>query len=348
MKILRSIAAASGCAIFLITPSFAETQSLSIPLDFQFLNQGNSPIDGLFLVRGGQVFVTGADGIETSSPLGPLSGAKGTSFSGAAETILGAPVVVFTKREVVIPDKLLEPKGSSSVKAVALSDTTLFVREVRMRSTEPLPAYAKQIITEFIVSQLANGKLSELGSFSFHENTFNQYLSEVWPISNSHLAIVTRSSRHSKLNTLFIFDVKKHQLVGMREFSLLQYLPATTSVWIAQSVANCDNIEDVFADAKRNAQVHRLFEGNEISCDFQSLDGMDGDIARKAQSASTVKSPSAALPMASPKTSKEFTKSLAPTPSEKPTSSTLRSVMVILIVASILGIVFYLFRRKSE
>jgi hypothetical protein len=341
MKIFKSLVTAFLCVFYWIPSSWAETQSLSVPIDFQFLNRGNSPIDGQFFIRGGQVFVTGADGTETSSSLGSLSGSKGAAFSGAAETILGAPVVVFARQEVAVPASLNNTKAT--LRAVVQPNSILFVQETRKLA----PVSPKQVVTEFAVSQLANDKLTQLGRFSFQENTFNQYLSEVWPISDAQLAIVTRSSRHSRLNTLFMFDVKKRQLVGMSEFSLLQYLPATSSVWIAQSVANCDNIEDVFAEAKRKAQVLRLFDGNEPSRDFQSLEGIDGDVLRKAETASPVKSSSASLPMVNPHSSQESLET-KPTsaPSEERPSSTPWSVIVVLIVAAI-GLLWLLVKKRK-
>lgn len=260
--------------------SSAQVQSLSVPVDVQFINKGSSRVNGQFSVRAGQIFLIDETGVEKPSSLGHLDGPKEAGFTGLAETILGAPAVVLARQEVTIPYQLLQPEGSAVVEAVVLPEATVFVQETRTTSTESSPSHERQVITGFAVSQLMNDKLTTLGKFSFHENTYNQYLTEVWPISDAVLAIVTKSSRHSRLNTLFMFDMNQHQLVGMKEFSLLQYIPSTSSVWMTQSVANCDNIEEIFAEAKSKAQTFQLFVDGGIAHDFQTLDGIDGDVAK--------------------------------------------------------------------
>lgn len=325
----------------------AQTKLLSIPVEVQFLNRGDKPIEGQFTIRSGQVFVSDGAGNETPSALGRLDGSKGAAFTGPTETILGAPAVVFARQEIETPSDLSKEKHT--IRAAAQSGATIFVRSTRTNSTEPSPSYERQVITGFIVSQQTSGSLAELGRFSFHENTFNQYLSEIWPISDEILAIVTRSSRHPKLNTLFMFDLKKHQLVGMREFSVLQYLPAVSSVWIAQSVVNCDNIDEVFAEAKRKAQVFPLFANGEISPDFQSLDGIDGNVARKAESGSTDKHPSASLPMVRPQSPTKSPETTTVPSSEEATSSTSSTswfVWAVLTVAAT-GLLWLLLKRRS-
>ena len=322
--------------------SSAQSRSLTVPVEVQFLNRGNAPIEGQFFIRAGQVFTTDGAGGETPASLGHLDGSAGAGFTGSVETILGAPVAVFARREIEIPADLSNSK--STLRVAVRPDTTLFVQETRTLA----PTDAKQVITEFVISQLVNGKLSGVGRFSFHENTFNQYLSEVWPISDAVLAIATKSSRHSRLSTLFMFDTKKRQVVGMREFSVLQYLPVTSSVWIAQSVANCDNIDEVFAEAKRNARVFQLFEKGEISHDFQALEGIDGDIAKQTESSSPDDPSSSSPPIASPKTVKKTPepKPTTATPSEEPASSTPWSVIVILTAAA-LGLLWWLVKNRK-
>ncbi len=320
----------------------AQTKSLNVPVEVQFLNRGNEPIEGPFTIRSGQILVSDGAGNETQSPLGRLDGSKGVMFTGTVDTILGAPAVVFARQEVALPPEF--NNANSTLRAVVRPDATLFVQETRALS----PVIAKQVITEFIVSQQTNGNIAELGRFSFHENIFNQYLSEVWPISDAVLAIITRSSKHSKLNTLFMFDVKARQLVGMREFSMLQYIPATSSVWIVQSVANCDNIDEVFAEAKRNAQVFQLFESGEVSRDFQTLDGIEGAVAGKTKSGLTdTFPPCASLPQVNRQSLNKVSETNpSHAPSEEPTSSKLLSIIAVLIVVA-LGLPWLLLKRRS-
>ena len=343
MKIVRSLV-----VVFLFTglwsdESSAQTPPLNVPVEIQFLNRGNGPIEGQFHIRSGQVFVKDAAGTELPSKLGPLSGSKAATFTGAAETILGAPVVVLTRQEVAIPSGLESAKAT--LRAVVNPNSTLFVQETRTL------APTKHVTTEFAVSQMVNNKLTALGRFSFHENTYNQYLTEVWPISDAVLAIVTKSSRPPKLNTLFLFDTKRCQLVGAKEFSLLQYLPSISSVWMAQSVANCDNIEEAFSVAKSKAQVFRLFDEEGVARVFQALDGIDGDVAKQAESGSTNDASNASLPIAGPPPVKKESESkpgveTTSTPKEESTSSTPWSIVVVSVVAAI-GLLVLLLKRRS-
>lgn len=345
MNTLKSSVALLLFALYGSHSLSGQTNLLSVPVDVQFLNRGNEPVEGQFSIKGGQIFMTNEAGAETPSSLGRLNGSKGAQFTGTVETILGAPVVVFARREVELPAEL--SSKSQTFRAVVRPDAVIFVQSTRIPSTELSPSYERQVITGFTISKLVGGSLSELGSFSFHENTFNQYLSEVWPISDAVLAITTRSSRHSRLSTLFMFDMTKRQLVGMREFSLLQYLPATSSVWIVQSVANCDNIEEVFAEAKRKAQVFQLFEGNEVSRNFRILDGIDGEVVRKTESVLASKLPNSSLPMVSPQSLEQAPDAkLTPTPTEQPASSTPWSIIVVLIVAAI-GLLWLLLKNRK-
>lgn len=340
MKIYRSQVAVLLFVGFLNSISSAQIAPLSVPFEVQFLNRGSSPVEGQFLIRAGQVFETGAAGNEKPSTLGPLSGPKAAAFTGAVETILGAPVVVLTRQEVIVPVGLQNAKAT--LRAVVKPTSILFVQETRTL------APTKQVTTEFSVSQLVNDSFTTLGRFSFHENTYNQYLSEVWVISDEVLAIVTKSSRHARLNTLFIFDTRRRQLVGMREFSLLQYLPSSSSVWIAQSVANCDNIEEVFAEVRSKAQVFQLFDDKGISRDFQALDGVDGDVAKQAESGSTNDAASASLRIESPQPVKQAAeaKLTRPAPSEEPASSTPWSIVAVLIVAAC-GLLWLLLKGRK-
>jgi hypothetical protein len=345
MNTFKSSVALLLFAIFRSHSLSAQSQLLSVPVDVQFLNRGNEAVEGQFSVKTGQILMKNEAGAETISSLGRLIGSKGADFTGSAEIILGAPVVVFARREVELPSELRSK--NQTFRAVVRPDATIFVQSTRMPSSELSPSYERQVITGFTVSKLVSGSLSELGRFSFHENTFNQYLSEVWPISDAVLAITTRSSRHSRLSTLFMFDIKKRQIVGMREFSLLQYLPATSSVWIAQSVANCDNIEDVFAEAKLKAKVFQLFEGDEVSNDFRTLDGIDGDVARKAESVSHSKTSSSSMPLVSPKLLKHVPDAkLTSTPSVEPDSSTPWSAVAVLVVVAV-GLLWLAFKNPK-
>ena len=248
--------------------------------------------------------------------------------------------MVLTRQEVIVPVGLQNAKAT--LRAVVKPTSILFVQETRTL------APTKQVTTEFSVSQLVNDSFTTLGRFSFHENTYNQYLSEVWVISDEVLAIVTKSSRHARLNTLFIFDTRRRQLVGMREFSLLQYLPSSSSVWIAQSVANCDNIEEVFAEVRSKAQVFQLFDDKGISRDFQALDGVDGDVAKQAESGSTNDAASASLRIESPQPVKQAAeaKLTRPAPSEEPASSTPWSIVAVLIVAAC-GLLWLLLKGRK-
>ena len=147
---------------------------------------------------------------------------------------------------------------------------------------------------------------------------------------------------------MFIFDTRRRQLVGMREFSLLQYLPSSSSVWIAQSVANCDNIEEVFAEVRSKAQVFQLFDDKGISRDFQALDGVDGDVAKQAESGSTNDAASASLRIESPQPVKQAAeaKLTRPAPSEEPASSTPWSIVAVLIVAAC-GLLWLLLKGRK-
>jgi hypothetical protein len=152
MKMFRPLLAAFLFNGIWCDESSAQISPLNVPVEIQFLNRGNGPIEGQFHIRAGQVFVIDAAGTETPSTVGPLSGPKAATFTGAAETILGAPVVVLTRQEVAIPTALENAKAT--LRAVVTPNSTLFVQETRTL------APTKQVTTEFAVSQLVNDQLT--------------------------------------------------------------------------------------------------------------------------------------------------------------------------------------------
>jgi hypothetical protein len=331
------------------TTATAQMETLECPASVQFLNRTSEPVEGRYTVRSGEILLEDITGNQTPSPLGSLDGANSSTYTGDVETILGAPVFVISKQSILIPQSLRDVSGM--IVAAAQEQYTYFVKSRRLPISSESPAPLSKIATmesRFIVCRQQLGQLEEIGAFSFQDNVYNQYLSEVWPVSSSVLAIVTRSNRHPKLNTLFLFDVTKRKVVGMREFSVFQYLPATASVWIAQSVANCDNIEEVFAEARSKAQVFQLFDDKGISRDFQALDGIEGDVARQAESGSTNDASSASLRIESPQPVKQAPEAnlTRPAPSEEPVSSTLWSIVVVLIVAAC-GLLWLLLKGRK-
>lgn len=251
----------------------AQTNSLSIPSDVRFLNLTSKPTEGTFEVRSGRIFAQAAGGEFKPWPLAELKSEKTIAYDGKAVSIMGAPAVILSKDNENIPSALVNTKAT--LRAARQSGRVIFVQEIRT-SDEGL------VTTTFIVSQQTPEKLSELGRFSFLENTFNQYLSEIWPVNSDTLSIATRSSRFPFYNTLFLFDMRRGQVVGMREFSSLQYLPSINAFWMAQPVVNSDNIEEMLADAKRKAAVFRIFKDGHIADDWKPVYGIDGSVIKSA------------------------------------------------------------------
>jgi hypothetical protein len=60
----------------------------------------------------------------------------------------------------------------------------------------------------------------------------------------------------------------------MREFSKFQYLPTTKSFWIAQSVANCDNLNEMLDAAKHSAVTVPIYVNGVISQAFKPVAGI--------------------------------------------------------------------------
>jgi hypothetical protein len=73
---------------------------------------------------------------------------------------------------------------------------------------------------------------------------------------------------------LFLFDLERKTVVGMREFSKIQYLPGCRSFWMMRSVANCDNINEMLDVAKRNAAVFPIYTDGVISDAFKDTAGI--------------------------------------------------------------------------
>jgi len=271
MQYLKSNLYASIAFILMGAPSTLDAQSenVKLPKRIEFLNVLPEQIPGRFEIRSGEVYMESSDGVLVPAK---LDGVKVPNVDGYGRRILGAPAVVLSEKEVVLPK-------ASSRQAALLGDGVVFVEEKRLPSTTDV----SNILTSFSVNFKRGEHAEHLATFTFEDNIFNQYLTEIFPIDERTLAIVTASSRHPYIHTLFLFDMKTRKMAGMTEFSKFQYLPASKSFWLMSSVVNCDNMDEALNAAAQQAVIVPLYTGNtgtEISEAIRQVGGIEVEPAQ--------------------------------------------------------------------
>lgn len=242
--------------------------ALELPANVIFLDVPPNAIEGRFVLNAGKVNLESVANKRVEANLPVITKEPLASYRGEGRYILGAPAVVLGERTIEIPESLADP--GATIRGSLVGDAAVLVKEKR----ETDPSEAGRVITSFSVYLAKNGKAEPLQTFSFDDNIYNQYLDQVWPVDRRTLAIVTKSSRHAAISTLFLFDRERKAVVGMREFSKFQYLPERQSFWMMQSVANCDNLNEVLDAAKKNAAVFPIYTGGAISEAFKDITGI--------------------------------------------------------------------------
>ena len=245
--------------------------TVEYPTSVVFLDAPPNRVEGRFELKQGRLyresnetFVAMDASISTPASL--------SQSDGVGTYILGAPAIVSATKQIDVPTSL-EASGGT-IAAAGTKDWVTLVHETRT----PKPAEPQTIVTTLTVFKVIGDQTEKLSSFSFKDNLYNQYLSEVWPIDDSTLGIVTRSSRHSGIKTLFLFDIRAHKLEGMLEFSRLQFIPGSKSLWFASSVPNCDNLDEMLSAAKRGGRIIPVFENGAINNALRPMNDMDMDI----------------------------------------------------------------------
>jgi len=249
-------------------PLCGEAASLELPAQVTFLDVAPNAVEGRFVLKGGRVYVEGADGKTVEGKVTPITEGPLATYQGQGVYVLGAPAVVFGTRTVDVPDSVADERAT--VRGSLLEDGVVFVREKRVADS----SNGAQVVTSFSVYRAKGSEVQPLQTFSFRDNVYNQYLDQVWPLDRRLLAIVTRSSRHQAISTLFLFDLERLAVVGMREFSRFQYLPERRSFWMMQSVANCENMDQMLDIAKERAVVVPIYTANAISEGFKDVAGI--------------------------------------------------------------------------
>jgi hypothetical protein len=258
----------AAALIFVCSAFHAHSASLEMPAKVSFLDVPPNSIEGRFVLQAGKVYLNGAGGKMVEAKLPVITAESLASYQGEGVYILGAPAVVAGTRTIEVPE-LLAGKGAT-VRGSITDDGILFVNEKRA----PDPSDLGRVVTSFSVYRAKGTDMQTLGTFSFADNVYNQYLEEIWPIDGRTLAIVSHSSRHRAIRTLFLFDLKQKRVVGMREFSKFQYLPHRESFWMMQSIANCENMSEMLEAAKKDAVVLPIYAKGVISDAFKNLEGI--------------------------------------------------------------------------
>src|SRR2546421_1466021 len=268
MRTNLGIAISIAVLIFACSAIRGEPAALELPAKVTFLDVPPTAIEGRFILKGGRVYIESARNKMVEAKVPKMTTEPLASYQGEGVYVLGAPAVVFGKRKVEVPESLAD--RGVTVRGSLAEDGTVFVKEKRAID----PSNAGRVVTSFSVYRAKGSEVQPLHMFSFKDNAYNQYLDQVWPLDARTLAIVTHSSRHPAISTLFLFDLERKAVVGMREFSKFQYLPERGSFWMMQSVANCDNMNDVLNEAKKNAAVFPIYTDGAISDAFKDLAGI--------------------------------------------------------------------------
>lgn len=268
MRTYLGIRIPTAALIFVCSALHAESASLEMPAKVTFLDVPANAIEGRFILKAGKVYLESAGSKMVEAKIPVMTAEPLANYQGDGVYILGAPAVVSGTRTIEVPESLAD--GGATVRGSLMEDGIVFVNE--KRATDP--SAAGRVVTSFSVYRAKGTDIQPLGTFSFADNVYNQYLDQVWPIDRRTLAIVTHSSRHPAISTLFLFDLERKSVVGMREFSKFQYLPRRGSFWMMQSVANCENINEVLDAAKKNAVVFPIYTDGVISDAFKDVAGI--------------------------------------------------------------------------
>jgi hypothetical protein len=231
-----------------------------------FLKIAPGTFSGRFLFRNGQAYSEDAEG-KFTLPIPMDSAATQSIDETDGSFILGAPAVVTKLGQIEVSSLLSNGQG-----VVRVADTSKGIRLVR--EDRERTSVNDEMTTRFTVFASKPSGFSPLGRFSILDNVYNQYLDEIWPIDDRLLVIVTRSSRHPGLNSLFLYDLNDNAIAGKRQFSVLQYLPEQKAFWLIRSIANCANFDDVLADARVHSMTEPVYRGGTISDVFSNI----GDI----------------------------------------------------------------------
>jgi hypothetical protein len=218
--------------------------------------------DGGFQISQGGQFI----------PLNLSEAQKETSAQSEARFILGSPALITKVGSIDVSS--INENNKRATEAALVDGKVIAVVEKRVQLFP-----SRSVETHFMVFR-HDGGFEKLSEFKLVENPYNLYLDQAYALGKDLVAIILRSSRHPYVNAIVMFDTSKSQAIGYREFSDMQYLPRTNSIWIAQSVPNCDNLAEAVADAHQQASVFPIFKGGKLNsafCETAELEAVPGD-----------------------------------------------------------------------
>lgn len=126
---------------------------------------------------------------------------------------------------------------------------------------------ARKVETHFTVFT-HDGEFRRIAEFKLVENPYNLCLDQAYAVSSTLAAILLRSSRHPYVNAIVLFDLSQAKVIGYNEFSNMRYLPKSNAIWMAQSVANCDNLTEAVGDAAQRAEVFPILKNGKLNSEL--------------------------------------------------------------------------------
>ncbi len=317
--------------------------TVEYPTSVVFLNAPPNQLEGRFELRQGKLYRE-SDGAFIPMDASISVPASLSQTDGVGKYILGAPAIVRETKNVNVPTSLEASGGTFA--ASETKDGVTLVHETRT----PKPGELQTTVTTLTVFKVAGQDAEKLSSFSFKDNLYNQYLSEVWPIDVATLGIVTRSSRHSGIKTLFLFDLRERRLEGMLEFSRLHFIPNSKSLWFASSVPNCKNLDEMLNEARQAGRIIPLFESGMINKALKPMDDMDLD--REQNTLHSNNTPQNTPVDATPTNPPQVTQPNAPKPVTQttllPQPESNSWLVWLFIVIAATGSAVWVFSRKSK
>lgn len=214
---------------------------------------------GDFKISEGKVFW---DENKKSEKLPDNNSPASKKYNGDGLYIMGAPAVVLERSMLDIGNMPGTDPGIS--RGAKMGGDVVVVSNSRVLTQR------ENAISCYRVFLKMGDHLKIVVSFDLKDNIYNEYLAGVFPIDDKIVAIISASSRHPFINTLYLIDIKQGNVVGVKGFGKIQYVPENQSFRIAAQVPNSKNAEDVIKDNVNNQVTIPLYKNGGVSEEFLS------------------------------------------------------------------------------